>query len=400
MDDLLSTLEQQGLIVVVDREKTLDALGAGITEQLQSPQLPNLISRAELRKHRQEILDRVQDVLADPFVRGAAPNVYETAAACATRLSELAVHLDVDMTVKDLREASDLGSKLYNCLEKIAKETRDVDHMTGLRRKNYFESVLDLRIKEYFRNPGKDFSLLFVDLNDLSEINHKDGYEQADILLGTLASILKNSTQDLWCRTGGDEYGAILSNADADGARGLAERVKKLIDANLRSKAETACRQELGRFSTCFDRYVVDEKTRTTMNYTCSIGATSSYLPEQPLLFERLYEHFNRLSQDDSADAQAHRSPHFDSAFAAAEKLANADDPADGLQSLRGELSPEQQQYLITQTRLMLLAEISSATDAAKAQKDGLRSYISVYDAGAQEQEYSRKRSGTSRFFK
>ena len=87
------------------------------------------------------------------------------------------------------------------------------------------------KIKEKRRISFKDFSVIFIDLDNLKLINDKYGHKTGDRALQTMAKIFRDSVRDLdiVARWGGDEFVIGLAGANEKSAFQIAEKVKEKI---------------------------------------------------------------------------------------------------------------------------------------------------------------------------
>jgi diguanylate cyclase (GGDEF)-like protein len=74
---------------------------------------------------------------------------------------------------------------------------------------------------------GRALAVVLFDLDEFKAYNDSAGHQAGDEALCRFAAILAGQTRamNLAARYGGDEFIAILSDTDADGARGLVGRV-------------------------------------------------------------------------------------------------------------------------------------------------------------------------------
>ncbi len=89
------------------------------------------------------------------------------------------------------------------------KKMGELDYLTGLKNRNSFESELS----EYEISEAESLWFMFVDVNGLHELNNKAGHKAGDLMLCTVADIMRklfgaNHTY----RLGGDEFAAFLEN--------------------------------------------------------------------------------------------------------------------------------------------------------------------------------------------
>ncbi|MFH1847607.1 MAG: sensor domain-containing diguanylate cyclase [Candidatus Omnitrophota bacterium] len=107
------------------------------------------------------------------------------------------------------------------------------DGMTQLRIHRYFQQRLDeelLRSKE-FNHP---VSLIMSDIDHFKSFNDTYGHQQGDIVLIDTAKIFRTSVRevDIAARYGGEEFAVILPETDTEGAREMAEKLRKAIEAH------------------------------------------------------------------------------------------------------------------------------------------------------------------------
>jgi len=98
------------------------------------------------------------------------------------------------------------------------------DILTGLANRAYFEQ----KIIEFSRDIFLPLSIVSGDVNGLKIINDTFGHQQGDLLLITMADILKRTCRetDVACRWGGDEFCVLLPHTDSEEAELLASRIK------------------------------------------------------------------------------------------------------------------------------------------------------------------------------
>ena len=97
------------------------------------------------------------------------------------------------------------------------------DSLTGLYNRIYFDEEI-VRINSNIKR-FKPITIISIDINNLKDVNDRDGHEQGDILIAETAKILSLFIRktDVLARIGGDEFCAILPKAD-------------LVIANIRKK--------------------------------------------------------------------------------------------------------------------------------------------------------------------
>lgn len=109
------------------------------------------------------------------------------------------------------------------------------DTLTGLRNRRYFDERLFEEVQRAQRNADSAPSILMIDINSFKQINDSRGHATGDEVLRWVASFLDSSIRsyDICCRTGGDEFMAILPSTDREGANSLVLPLReKLRKAN------------------------------------------------------------------------------------------------------------------------------------------------------------------------
>lgn len=102
------------------------------------------------------------------------------------------------------------------------------DPLTGLPNRRY---AIERLAAEWRRNPV--ISCLMVDIDHFKEVNDRHGHDIGDEVIAHVAQILRKATrtQDAVCRFGGEEFLAILPNANAAAAMNCAERFRKAVES-------------------------------------------------------------------------------------------------------------------------------------------------------------------------
>jgi len=107
------------------------------------------------------------------------------------------------------------------------------DPLTGLSNYRKFIEALDAEIKRAQRT-GRPFALLFLDVDKLKIINDRFGHIAGNQALCRVANAVRGSCRaiDTVARFGGDEFAAILPEAEKDAAHRVAERVAARLAAD------------------------------------------------------------------------------------------------------------------------------------------------------------------------
>ncbi len=108
------------------------------------------------------------------------------------------------------------------------------DALTQLGNRRHFDDRLASELARAQRSYAP-LSVLFIDLDRFKSINDGAGHVAGDEALAWMGRFLAGAirTSDVACRIGGDEFGILLPDTDAEGAELMAERLKAALDAAL-----------------------------------------------------------------------------------------------------------------------------------------------------------------------
>jgi diguanylate cyclase len=114
-----------------------------------------------------------------------------------------------------------------------AQHEANTDSLTGIANRKYFDYELGIAA-ENARASGEPLSLLLADIDHFKLFNDAHGHQIGDQVLGLVAQVLTQSVKgrDLAARYGGEEFAVILPQTDLEGARQLAEQVRKTVAGN------------------------------------------------------------------------------------------------------------------------------------------------------------------------
>jgi diguanylate cyclase (GGDEF)-like protein len=104
------------------------------------------------------------------------------------------------------------------------------DSLTGLPNRAQLTESLEQMLD---RTSGHGVALLFLDLDDFKTVNDTLGHAVGDELLVQVADRIRDSIRpgDLPTRLGGDEFGVLVADVDANGAREIADRLVAALRA-------------------------------------------------------------------------------------------------------------------------------------------------------------------------
>jgi diguanylate cyclase (GGDEF)-like protein len=107
-----------------------------------------------------------------------------------------------------------------------------VDGLTQIFNRRYFDEALE---REHNRSKRYDraLSLILFDIDHFKKINDTWGHLAGDSLLRQLVAAVrpKLRREDIFARTGGEEFGVLLPEIAIDGARITAEKVRRIVEA-------------------------------------------------------------------------------------------------------------------------------------------------------------------------
>ena len=134
-------------------------------------------------------------------------------------------------------------------LEQIEIEA-DTDKLTGLANRRRLDEFLDALVT-IFPEEKKSFSLIMADVDYFKYYNDTHGHQIGDLVLASIASILKNSIRrgDLVARFGGEEFVVILPNCSKENAIVIGNKLRIAIsDANIQFQEQ----QPMGNLTCTF----------------------------------------------------------------------------------------------------------------------------------------------------
>ena len=212
---------------------------AGLRAILQQPvdvvlcdlEMPGLDGEKLLRAHRERreaedvpffflTAERDPDRLARLLRAGAADTITKPFHP-AELIARVETHLRLRRLRAELREKNTI-------LERLST----TDELTGLRNRRYVNDVLALEVLRATRY-GTPLSVLMADVDHFKRVNDTYGHPAGDTVLRSIGdSILRLLRKtDVGGRFGGEEFIAVLSHTDLDGAVVLAERLRGSVEA-------------------------------------------------------------------------------------------------------------------------------------------------------------------------
>jgi diguanylate cyclase (GGDEF)-like protein len=102
-----------------------------------------------------------------------------------------------------------------------------IDNLTGLFNRTFFFAAVEREIARSARS-GRGFCLLMMDLDELKQINDRNGHFFGDRVLRGVGEVIREGGRriDTAARYGGDEFVVLLPETDPTGAYVLAEKIR------------------------------------------------------------------------------------------------------------------------------------------------------------------------------
>lgn len=118
------------------------------------------------------------------------------------------------------------------------RESADYDNLTGLMRREPFETLIKEHFVENMRksDTNKVHSLLFMDLDNFKTVNDMHGHVEGDTCLKHAAQAILNNlnrSDDYACRWGGEEFVAILGDTTPEGAEIIARMIRDEVNKKI-----------------------------------------------------------------------------------------------------------------------------------------------------------------------
>jgi len=108
-----------------------------------------------------------------------------------------------------------------------------VDGLTQIYNRRYFDEVLERELNRSKRYE-RVLSLVVFDIDHFKQINDTHGHLAGDAVLRQLALLVRGRLrrEDVFARTGGEEFGIVLPDVNRANARMVAERIRQTVANN------------------------------------------------------------------------------------------------------------------------------------------------------------------------
>lgn len=160
---------------------------------------------------------------------------------------------------KELQNLRNLHEKKLKEIEKMKEEAvflSYIDDLTGIYNHRFFIQQLTLEIERQKRY-STPLSLLMIDIDYFKHYNDTNGHLAGDQALRAIAVLIQHGVRqvDIIARYGGEEFSAILINTGKEGAKKIAERVRRNVaethfpNENLQPNGDLTVSIGIGTFS-------------------------------------------------------------------------------------------------------------------------------------------------------
>ncbi|WP_138435078.1 GGDEF domain-containing protein [Marinobacter shengliensis] len=141
------------------------------------------------------------------------------------------------LLIYDVTEFASSKRALERANEQLAKLSM-TDRLTGLLNRGTWENLVDAEYERY-RRYGQATSLVMFDIDHFKPVNDNYGHLAGDEVIRHTAQTTRSNIRqsDSAGRYGGEEFGIILPETDAENARLICERIRESIE---KSTVETS----------------------------------------------------------------------------------------------------------------------------------------------------------------
>ncbi|HWV37053.1 MAG TPA: diguanylate cyclase [Vulgatibacter sp.] len=143
-------------------------------------------------------------------------------------------HLDAELKGLIQAVAEQAGQALLRArLYEEQEEAATTDGLTKLMNHRTFQTRLDEELQRLGRQ-AQGLALILCDIDHFKMVNDVYGHAVGDLVLAGVASILRRTVRntDVVARHGGEEFAILLTPTDDDGAREVAEKLRRAVEAH------------------------------------------------------------------------------------------------------------------------------------------------------------------------
>jgi diguanylate cyclase (GGDEF)-like protein len=149
------------------------------------------------------------------------------------RMELLEYSKNLEKKVEERTAALEIKNKKLKEIQKELAQAAKTDPLTGLFNRRAMYQKIDFEIVR-FKRSGKIFSFIMSDIDDFKKINDNYGHDCGDYTLKRITKILKKGLrgQDTVSRWGGEEFLILLPETEVNGAKKVAEKLRKMIESH------------------------------------------------------------------------------------------------------------------------------------------------------------------------
>ena len=138
-----------------------------------------------------------------------------------------------DQYARELQVVQNLYREKLKEIEKMKEDAlllSYTDDLTRAYNHRFFIEQLTIEVERQKRYPSP-LSLLMIDIDHFKQYNDTNGHLAGDEVLRAVAILIRRGVRqtDIVARYGGEEFSAILINTGGEGARTVAERVRRNV---------------------------------------------------------------------------------------------------------------------------------------------------------------------------
>jgi diguanylate cyclase (GGDEF)-like protein/PAS domain S-box-containing protein len=184
----------------------------------------NIVSRGALRSGAKGYQQEIWVTMLDGSKRWLREDVQVTP---ITENEWALVGVAIDITER--KRAEEQLAAAHAKLEILARE----DGLTGLLNRRTIVEAAEAEWARWDRF-SSNFTVMMIDVDDFKKVNDSFGHASGDVVLKTLAALLKTSirTVDRVGRYGGEEFLIVLPETQQEGAAALGEKILSALRSN------------------------------------------------------------------------------------------------------------------------------------------------------------------------
>jgi len=176
-------------------------------------------------------------------------NKLEKLAHNLREIQELVLRLDESKPEPEASGGRSRSMQLQNLLSFMERrvseleESSATDAMTGMLNRNAGVRAIEKRLSEV--TPGEECSLVFIDLDNLKQINDTFGHKEGDLFITCVTEIISSSIRcsDIAVRYGGDEFLILFTGCDRNAAE---KRMREMYGALNKHNEDAAYPYHMG----------------------------------------------------------------------------------------------------------------------------------------------------------